>query len=365
MSADIFVDGSATAYRLFDIGYEIDLDRAAQLLGGDERGRARPGRPEARAFEIRHPPLSALLGDREVAIDGRTLSGTLAAHLFDFGVCSLRFTVNAGSSTTWGEFTALGSAIDSDGLARFLDDEIVVLVQRLRAAIAQPGIAPVVEEYVVFRVRAMHTNGQSAPTSSALTDVHLAELLLGERQALSESARRDLLGARSSYYADDLAVLTWDNALIVEPREADTDVEYVLEFANAQLLELRVYDAKLDAELPALYDRIEAARRHIFRGRFRSVLADLQTRVAEITEIVERADNALKVTDDAYLARIYDKALELFRERGWRTGISRKLTIFRETYAMLNDETQSARAELLEIAIVLLILVEIVLSFVR
>jgi hypothetical protein len=41
-------------------------------------------------------------------------------------------------------------------------------------------------------------------------------------------------------------VLSWDAALVVEPAPADQDVEFLLEFANAQLLELRVYDAYLD-----------------------------------------------------------------------------------------------------------------------
>jgi uncharacterized Rmd1/YagE family protein len=61
-------------------------------------------------------------------------------------------------------------------------------------------------------------------------------------------------------------------------------------------------------------------------------------------------------------ARIYAAALELFREAAWRRGIDRKLGIMRETYAMLNDESQAARSEILEMAIVLLIVAELVLG---
>ena len=74
-------------------------------------------------------------------------------------------------------------------------------------------------------------------------------------------------------------------------------------------------------------------------------------------------ENALKVTNDVYLARIYAAALELFREAAWRRGIERKLRILRETYAMLNTESQAARAELLEVAIVILIVAELVMGF--
>jgi len=43
------------------------------------------------------------------------------------------------------------------------------------------------------------------------------------------------------------------------------------------------------------------------------VLAELQTLVVDSTELVERVENALKVTDDVYLAKVYAAALEIFR----------------------------------------------------
>jgi hypothetical protein len=95
------------------------------------------------------------------------------------------------------------------------------------------------------------------------------------------------------------------------------------------------------------------------------VLSDLQTRVADVTETVERAENGLKVTDDVYLARVYGGALDLFRATAWRNGIERKLEIFRETYAMLNGEAQASRSELLEMVVILVIVAELVLGLVR
>jgi uncharacterized Rmd1/YagE family protein len=71
------------------------------------------------------------------------------------------------------------------------------------------------------------------------------------------------------------------------------------------------------------------------------------------------------VTDDVYLARLYSAALALYRADTWRAGIDRKLRIIRETYEMLNGEVQTRRAEVLEIAIIALIVFEIVLSLVQ
>ena len=117
-----------------------------------------------------------------------------------------------------------------------------------------------------------------------------------------------------------------------------------------------------------MYDRVAEARSRFFAlptGRYRPLLARLQSRVADVTETVERVENALKVTDDVYLARIYASALELFRGTAWRRGIERKLAIVRETYSMFNAEAQAVRAEILEVAIIVLILAEIVLGLRR
>ena len=270
MSSRLVVDGSATAYRLYDVGYGIQLDHAAELAGADTRGRSRPGRAEAQTFEIRSPPLDVLLGEREVMVGGTPHRAIVAAHLFDFGVCALRLTVDAPPHAAWEDFTAFGNAFDTPDLARIFDQELTALLARVGLAIERRRIAPVTEEYVVFRVDRLDAGSDARPASELLTDERLVPLLLSEQRSLSASARRELLSHRFSYYSDDFAVVTWDNALVVEPRSRDLDVEFVVEFANAQLLELRVYDAELDAQLPTLYDRTPP---RVARGSVRSAVS--------------------------------------------------------------------------------------------
>jgi len=360
---------------LYDIGYAIALDHAADLLGGITRGRVRPSRLEARAIQIRNPPLFAALQSLEIAIGGERCPATVSAHLFDFGVCSLHVRVAAPPALTWSAFADFGAALDANpDLAGTFDRELQALAGRIAPAVDRPRVAPLSEEYKVYRIDRLDradaggSGSMPIPVAELLTDEQLVALLVGERMRVSSAARRELVPYRFSYYEDDLTVLTWESALVIEPQIENEDVEYVLEFANAQLLELRMYDLQLDADLPALYDRAEAVRarrRPRLSGRFRAVLSELQTRVADVTETIERVENALKVTNDVYLARIYAAALDLFREQAWRRGIERKLAILRETYVMLNTEAQVARAELLEIAIVVLIVVELLLGVLR
>jgi hypothetical protein len=366
------VDGDAIVYRLFDVGYEIQLDRVLTLLATQAPARVRPVRGEAQALQIPNPPITVILGTEDVVLGGERLTVEVSARIFDFGVISLRARVPAPAGCSWPGFVDFGEVLDGAAVVpELLDGHVRALVDRIRPCIERPAIAEQTEDYIVYRIARLSTAAGDAVRPSDLHDTLLSPLLLNDRRTLSADAMRELLPHRFSYTDEDLAVLTWDNALIVDPAMVDTDVQFILEFANAQLLELRFYDATLDAELPRMYDRIEAVRSGSSRGmalfnrRYAPLLAELQRTVADSTELVERVENALKVTDDVYLARIYASALELFRGRTWRAGIDRKLAIIRETYAMLNDEQQAGRSEALEIAIVVLIVVEILLAIFR
>jgi hypothetical protein len=365
-SADaLFVAGRATLYRLFDIGYEIDLAHASRLLSAAAPERTIPLRGEARAIVIPNPPLTVVLGAESLELPSGVVQASVSACLFDFGVASLRLAVAPPGPTEWAEFVAWGAALDTDRYSSVFERRLAELFDRVRPAVVRPAPSPVVEDYTVFRITGLVGGDGRSAGPGVLDDGDIAPLLLNERRPLADETRRALLPHRFSYTPQDIVVLSWDAALVIEPAVEDLDVELILEIANAQILELRVFDATLDGELRSMYDRIGTARRRArpLRGRrYRTLLAGLHALVADTTEVVERVDNALKVTNDVFLARVYTAALQLFRAAAWRSGIDRKLGIVRETYGMLNAEGQAARTEALETIIVLLIVIEIVLG---
>ena len=360
------VTGEAILYRLFDVGYEIRLDQAYDLLRSTAPERRKPVRGEAHAIQIPNPPITVHLGSESVSVGEGTQEVQVSGRVFDFGVVSLRARIEL-PTTSWSEFVALGVAAGSSAAWAVFDGCRVRLLDRMRSAIVRPEVAKVSEEYIVYRIGRIEDGAGRPLRPDCLSEDEIARLLTGEPRPLSARARSELLSHRYSYLEDDLAIVAWSSALVVESVPEDTDVQYVLEFANAQLLELRVYDALLDGEVPRIYDEIAAARRRRLFGssRFSRLLADIQTRVADATEAVERAENSLKVTDDVYLARIYGGAMEIFREAAWRSGIDRKVAIVRDTYTMLNAETQVRRAEVLELVVIVLIVLEIALAIWR
>jgi len=86
--------------------------------------------------------------------------------------------------------------------------------------------------------------------------------------------------------------------------------------------------------------------------------------IVDITEITERIDNALKVTEDVFYARIYGTALTIFRTRSWTESIERKISIISQSYTMLSNRLVNRRSEVLELIIIFLILLEFILGII-
>ena len=361
--------GEILVLRLFDVAYAIDLDRVESLWATHARtsSRARLSTTPAKAMAFADPPVVLALPTTSVDFGHGPVECTVTASLYVFGAVAIRVGVPL-RELSWPELVEAGRgverAIGPANATSLWVDILENLMRILKPALIRPSSRSLYEDYTLVVVQEL----SERLAGDALFDrVDLVPLLSGEAQELADSSRQELLRNRFSYYRDDLVVLTWDRAFIYEPR-GDSEVADVLEVANAQLLELRYYDELLDAELPRMYDQVEGARRVVAllaARHFAHVARRLYTLVAEVTELTEKIDNALQVTEDVYTARVYTAALNLFRVPAVANAVDRKLAIIRDTYTALYEEASSRRAELLEVAIVVLIGVEIGLALWR
>jgi hypothetical protein len=203
-----------------------------------------------------------------------------------------------------------------------------------------------------------------------LASPQLASLVLGEppARALSPSQRDDVLAHAHSYFDDDLVVVDWNCAFVLEP-SGSRDIPDILELASSQLLELRYYDELFDAELARVYRELDRARGRPFRGLAGRAWVDLGRRVVsrlvELSEFAERVDNTLKVIGDFYLARVYESAVRRFRIRSWQASIDAKQALLAQAHSLIRGEIDARRTVLLELVVIVLILAEVVLALRR
>ena len=362
--------GMVIALRLFDIAYSIDLKRV-ELLWSERSGRmssrSRLNSTPTKALTFDVPPVLLSMDSITLQIEGKPHQATVSARLYDFGVVAFSVRIPA-VELSWGDFSDFSNAVDRTIGPNIPSGLWETLLREIRSsllpAMTRPNDSSLQEDHLISVVQQWSEPVRGADLPQK---VDLVPILSGENRPLSEKARKDLLKQRFSYYEDDLVVMTWDRAFIYEPR-SESDVSDILEVANAQLLEFRYYDELLDDELPRMYELVKQVRRAanlIAPRRFADLARKLYTLVAEVTELTEKADNVLQVTEDVYLARIYMAALEIFRVPAVSAAVDRKLSIVRDTYAALYAEASGSRGELLEVAIVVLIVIEIGIALIR
>jgi hypothetical protein len=361
-------EGRVHVYRLFDLGEAIDLSRAEQVLSAPRARLRLEAAQSMTALEIPHPPVQVALGKRTLPLASGPREAEASAHLFEFGVASIVYKLPIAPGTDLGELVPLAEELVGqptpalDAAARAEADE---LGRAIAPALENPHVWEGLETYQVFFVRSLEV---PAHAQEALAHAPIAELLLGETSAtrLSQSERSDVLQHAFSYLEDDLAVVDWNSAFLLEPSGVG-DIPDLLEFATAHLLELRYYDALLDRELGAIYREIDARRAgpNVFTRRYMRLQRRTAALLLEISEMAEQLENAVKIIGDFYLARLYQGSVRRFRLPAWEESVLRKQELLAGVNALLNDAATTRRAELLELTIILLILWEILYAFLR
>ena len=364
-------DGTVHVYRLFDVADAIDLaaaERAVEVAMSAPKSRMQlAGAQSATALEFPRPPLHVALGARELPL-GSGVRAEASAHVFDYGVVSVLYKLPIAPGTPLAALIGLGEQLfveptpEIDQAARREAEE---LARALGAAMERSHRWEGLESYQVFFVRRFADGPRRG--QDLLSGAPIPELLLGETSAVGLSAqeRQEVLSHSHTYLEDDLAVVHWNSALVVEPSGVE-DIPDLLEFATAHLLELRYYDALLDRELNLIYDEIERGGSpvaNIFTRRYRTLQRKTAALLLELSETIERLENAVKIVGDFYLARVYQRAVSRFRLPAWQETVLRKQRLLAEVNDLIGDAADTSRSELLEIAVILLILFEIVAAF--
>jgi hypothetical protein len=356
--------GRVIIYRIFDVSSEIDLTLVESKVKEGARRMRLSRYPYMKALEITDPPVSFVLPGFVKHLFGQDISVHVVAKAYDFGVLSLAFNILIPEGTTFYELEAVSKELDAD---ESLDDKAWEytrqLVDNLGDAIIRSSIKEdYIEDYMIFLIQELD---KDIDVETLMQQYDLSRILLFETRALSSQAREEALRHKFSYYPEDLVIVHYDNAFVIEP-SGSSDVFDILEFANAQILELRYYDHVLDKQLAWILS--ELSKRYTvsaFRLRDYEKLAKRVTEiVTELTEVTEKVDNALKVTKDVYYAKIYRSAMTLFRSSDWEQSIKEKLQVVTNTSKMIYDEISTKRGHLLELGIIILILIEIVILLV-
>jgi len=360
-------DAAALCYRFFDVADSINLERARELLSRAGSGVRRVGfsRAGSAYVQLSNAPLAADLGTRRLEVLGTVREVQLGIRLFDHGCLALVVRVPIDAGQTLEQLVPFADELyDSKAIDALAADELARLRTQLLPAFEKAHLWDQHEEYTVLFVRAFDAKPKG---EDVLADQALGKLILGEVQVETLSTRetKEVLENHLSYSEEDLVLLDWNAAFLYEPTGSE-DIVDLLEIANAQLLELRYFDSVLDQELTRVYDAIDRNKAgSILFSPYRRVLRELMQTVIELSEFIERVENALKIVGDVYLARVYESAVLQLRVKQWSDQVSRKHRLLVQTYGLLKGEVDHDRSLTLELMVVVLILLEILMAMIK
>ncbi|MCO6429901.1 MAG: hypothetical protein J5J00_03495 [Deltaproteobacteria bacterium] len=348
--------GRCHVYFAFDLGLSIDLERCDRMLKESaERASFHRKRRSPVYFDYDPAPLRLSQQGRVLRHDLFTAESAIEVTLFEFGAISVHYAFPL--SGPFESLVALSDALyDNKTLLADARERAMQLLDEISGAVKRPNPAELMEDYTVFHIEKLQTE---LPLVELIQSARLttAQILRSDGSSLSEEEIREAISHHTSYTEDDLVIIDWSAALVIGDKVED--VIEALEFANVDLLEMRYLDEQLDDALKEAYAALSAGTR--VRASLRKV-AQLQ---ADSAMLFEAVNNALKLTGDQYLARVYSLVTQRLHLLEWDSSIIRKLNTLDSIYHKISDQAGQRRSEFLEWVIILLIAFEILYTLLQ
>ncbi len=342
----------------FDVCEEIKLAHLGEIISARTVSQPSMKHPAPGYIRYQRPPVVEPIGPL-VLESGERLHGEI--KYYDYGVISVVFQlpfagdwetlVRLASRWVWDiDFSAHASRIVKQRL------------ERAAPALVKPYKEWLSEDYFVFHVREI----AELPTAIELLEQQgplVAQIVRGESTRLAESESNEVLQSRISFYPNDLAVIGWNAAFLYDTAAGAETAIQLLEYANSQLLEFRHYDELLTRELESVYTSLEQGTGILRRWRMARSANALYSLLLEVMELTEHADNAIKFLSDMFAARLYRLAAAKVGVPDYKNLVTQKLDTAGDLYRFMVDQFNQSRAFLLELAVVVILVIELIFLF--
>ena len=351
------VQGSVLVLLLYDVCEEIRLEELSQIINAPAvTPTLKTAAPERICFA--RPPVVERIENASFE-GGEPVEGQI--KYYDYGVVSIILELPFRGN--WQSLAELASRWMWDTEFEKRASEIArQKLVRSRRALIKPYEHWLSEDYFVFQIRdigGVTTSGELL----AQFGPQIAQIVRGEVVPLSEAERNEVLQSRISYYQNDLAVVGWNSAFVYDTAAGAQTARELLEYANSQLLEFRHYDELLSRELKGVYRSLEKGTGTLARWRLAREATRLHTVLLEVTELTERADNAIKFLGDMFSARLYRLAATKVGVLDYKNLVTQKLRTAEELYRFMVDQFHQGRAFVLELAVLVILVIELVYLF--
>lgn len=331
---------------VFDVANEIATERVGTLFSQTptrlalKTDRTAPKSvPLYRPLEI-DPGLTLSTGGRPVRAQVR---------VYDVGVVTVTLRIALPVADA-GDLRPLHTVMLDDGRPAVAVAAAVCadVCRELGPAMARPGPPSEPEAYTAFCLTDLGGERDAGRWLAANRRAIAGLLADTDPDRLSEAQVEETLRLQRSFETDDLVVVDWDAALVVDLDGYAEDVLFVLELANLQLEEFRWIDRHLDRYLDRAYADV-AGPWAFGTGK---TLRSLRRFRVELAKLADEVTHITKFVGDWHLARVYLLARERFHLDRWRESVEHRLGQLDQLYTLLRGDVHDRRILWLEIVMV-------------
>jgi hypothetical protein len=348
---------------LYDVAEAIRLDALRSLLkpGAAEPATAMPSQiPQYLKFE--RPPVVEPIEPILLA-GGERVGGS--TKYYDYGVVSVEFELPL--ECDWDSLMSqCGRWIGAPELDNRASEQLRGALQRAAKALTRPYQDFLREDYYILQLGEIAGPDGKPVTAGELLASRareITQLVRGEAVFLSDAERQEVLQSTISYSQTDLLVVGWSGALVYGSSELAGTTVQLLEYANTQLLEFRYYDGLLTRLLEDVYGSLEHKSGVLSAWRLSQEAARLNTIRLDVMELTEKVDNAIKFLSDMFYARLYGLAAAKVGVPDYRRLVETKLRTAGELYRFMMDQFNQTRSFVLELAVVIILIVDLLFLF--
>jgi hypothetical protein len=342
----------------FDVCEEIQLGRLGEIIRARTIAKPSMKHPAPGYIRYQRPPVVEPI-EPLVLETGERLHGEI--KYYDYGVLSVVFQLPFTGD--WEMLVRLASRWVWDiDFAAHAAGIVRQRLDRAAPAVVKPYPEWLSEDYLIFHLREV----AGIASTAELLDRHgplIAQIVRGERSRLADSESNEVLQSRISFYPNDLAVIGWNAAFLYDTVAGAETAIQLLEYANSQLLEFRHYDDLLTREMESVYNSLEKGTGLFSRWRMARSANALYSVLLEVMELTEHADNAIKFLSDMFAARLYRLAATKVGVPDYKNLVTQKLDTAGDLYRFMVDQFNQSRAFLLELAVVVILVIELIFLF--
>ncbi|MCZ7392400.1 MAG: hypothetical protein ABOK23_03210 [Candidatus Methanoperedens sp.] len=226
--------------------------------------------------------------------------------------------------------------------------------------------SPVTKRYTLLKIKDFTPKLDQKSLKEQYGEV-ITRFLSGETsiRALHSKEITEKLANDLSYYDEDLFLASTEGVLILGCEDYFKELRELLELAISLLLLFQIYDMKIDVEITNAFDSITKLRssRYYFLTQAPRKLEKSLLKVSEIGLVIlddiEDLMNPHKITSDWYYQSAYQKMLNTLRVGEFEKVVEHKINSLQELYTTARELSTQQLTLILEVAIVVLILWEV------